>query len=213
MFPRSSAVVAVVLTAALAAGCSGGNKGASSTPTTARPTPLAKLDLATVQVARAQFCDRVAQDEIRRALGAKPDADQSWGNGDPVPTAAPTGSATAPATDSGDVGHELGCAWTTSSGSAARAWVFARPVTADLANGLVAQAARQPGCTSSAETVFGHPALLQTCAPAGGPERVRRAGLFGDSWITCELSGPPATHPRARLDAWCAAVVAALDVS
>jgi hypothetical protein len=171
---------------------------------------LTRLDLATVQVARAQFCDRVAADEVRRALGAEPDADQTWGNGDPVPS---RDAAAAAASSSGDVGHELGCAWTTTGGAAARAWVFARPVTAGLARTLVAQAAHQQGCTSSQESVFGSPALLQTCTQAGGVERVRRAGLFGDSWVTCELSGPPSTHPRARLDAWCAATVAALDVS
>lgn len=210
MFPRWSAVVTVALAAALTAGCSGGSKGGSEAPRTARPTPLAAIDPGTVRIARGQFCDRVPGAEVRRALGAAPDADQQWGNGDPVPSEPASGVT---GSSSGDVGHELGCAWSTTSGSTARAWVFARPVTAGLARTLVAQAAHRQGCTSSQESVFGGPALLQTCTQAGGAERVRRAGLFGDSWLTCELSGPAATHPRARLDAWCAATVAALAVS
>ena len=199
-------LVAVLLTAALTAGCSGGDKSTTSAPT-ARPTPLAKLDAARIRVARAAFCDRVGTGEVRRALGAEPDTDESWGNGDPVPSPSATGSA-----GSGDVGHELGCGWTTSTGTAARAWVFARPVTAQLAGTLVAQAGRRPGCTASQDGVFGRPAVLQTCTDAAGTARVRRAGLFGDTWLTCELTGPTASRPRTRLDAWCAAVVAALDV-
>ena len=205
MSPRWSAFVAVALVAVLAAGCSGGDKPRAD-PATARPTPLAKLDTGTLRIARATFCDQVAPAEVRRALGAKPDADLHWGNGDPVPSTGPGGSTTG----SGDVGHELGCAWTTTAGSAARAWVFARPVAADFAGTLVAQAGHQSGCTAAPARSFGSPAVLQTCTQAGGTERVRRAGLFGDTWLTCELAGPAASRPRARLDDWCAAVVAAL---
>jgi hypothetical protein len=207
MSPRRPVLVAALLSAALTAGCSGGDQP-STTPTTARPTPLAKLDAGRVQMARAAFCDRVSTEEVRRALGAKPDTDEGWGNGDPVPTRDGAGSAGG----SGDVGHEIGCGWTTSAGAAARAWVFARPVSADLAATLVTRAGRQPGCTASQDKVFGRPALLQTCTLAGDTARVRRAGLFGDTWLTCELAGPAATRPRARLDAWCAAAVAALRV-
>ena len=213
MFPRWSAVVAVALVPALAAGCSGGDRSGADKPATARPTPLAKLDAGTVRIARATFCAQVSATEVRRALGAKPDADQQWGNGDPVPSSAPSNSGTSPATGSptgsGDVGHELGCAWTTTAGAAARAWVFARPVTPDFARTLVAQAAHARGCTAEQAAHFGNPTLLQTCTE-GGVERVRRAGLFGDTWLTCELSGPASTRPRARLDEWCAAVVASL---
>jgi hypothetical protein len=207
MFPRRSTVVAVVLTAALAAGCSGGSKGASGTPTTARPTPLTQLVTGRVTIARATFCDQVASAEVRRALGAKPGDAAHWDNGDPVPSAAPGGSA---ATTSGDLGHEIGCAWTTTTGAAARAWVFARPVTADFAGTLVAQASHQAGCTAAQAPHFGSPSLLQTCSRPGGTERVRRAGLFGDTWLTCELSGPASSQPRRHLDDWCAAVVASL---
>jgi hypothetical protein len=207
MSPRWPVLVAALLFVALTAGCSGGGQP-SATATTVRPTPLAKLDAGRVRVARAAFCDRVSADEVRRALGAEPDADESWDNGDPVPPQDGAGSAGG----SGDVGHEIGCGWTTSAGATARAWVFARPVAADLATTLVKQAGRRAGCAASQDHVFGRPALLQTCTLAGDTARVRRAGLFGDTWLTCELAGPAASRPRARLDAWCAAVVAALDV-
>jgi hypothetical protein len=193
---------ACVLAAPLLVGCSGSD-GPTSAKTSA-PTPISRLDAAQVQVAKAEFCDRVPETAVRGALDGKPESDDSWGNGDPVPTGS----------GSGDVGHEIGCAWTGSGGTAARAWVFARPVTADFAGTLVTQAGQQQGCTAAPAPVFGSPAVLQTC-PAGDLERLRRAGLFGDSWLTCELTAPtsvPQASRRARLDAWCAAVVAAVRV-
>jgi hypothetical protein len=189
-----------MLLAALASGCSGSHD--RRTATTAAPTPIARLRSADVRLVRAPFCDRLPATAVRRALGAEPDAHDTWGNGDPVPGTS----------DSGDIGHELGCSWTATSGATARAWVFARPVTADFATTLVGQAGTQQGCTAQPATVFGTPAILQTCALAGGVQRDRRAGLFGDSWVTCEVAGPESTDPRARLDAWCADVVAALAV-
>jgi len=191
-------VAGAVLVAALASGCNGSHhRTAATTPT---PTPIARLHAGDVQLVRAPFCDRVPASAARRALGGAVDTHDTWGNGDPIP-----GSS-----DSGDVGHELGCAWTGASGSAARAWVFARPVTTDLAATIVAQAGTQPGCKAEPATVFGTPAVLQTCSLTGGVQRDRRAGLFGDTWVTCEVAGPASSDPRTRLDAWCAQVVAAL---
>jgi hypothetical protein len=197
---RRSVVVVALLAAPLLAGCSGGDPAPAKS---AAPTPIARLDVAAVRLARVSFCDNVPGSAVRDALGGKAQDHDSWGNGDPVPGG----------TGAGDVGHELGCSWSTEPGTAARAWVFARPVTADLAGTLVAQAGHQPGCTATPADVLGTPALLQTCTLPGGVQRVRRAGLFGDTWLTCELAGPAATQPRARLDAWCATVVAALDVA
>jgi hypothetical protein len=116
-------------------------------------------------------------------------------------------------TGSGDVGHEIGCAWTATGGAAARAWVYARPVTAALASTVVRAAGHQRDCTAERATVLGDPALVQRCSLAGGLARERRAGLFGDTWLTCELTLPaatPAAQHRSRLDAWCATIVAAL---
>jgi len=204
MVRRSGFVASVLIGAVLTAGCSGSDEP-STTPTVA-PTPIAKLDVGAVSLARAEFCDRVPRSAVRRALGGDAESDDSWGNGDPV------------ATDegSGDVGHEIGCAWTGAGGAAARAWVFARPVDAALAHDLARTAGHREGCIAEATSVFGSPAVLQRCTLAGGVVRERRAGLFGDAWLTCEITTPGTVGARergTRLDAWCAQVVAALDTT
>lgn len=201
MVIRWSVVVTTLLvTTTLVAGCSGSDD--PSEQASARPTTLTQLDTAGVQVARAEFCDRVPEAAVRDALAAEPAEQTDWGNGDPVP-----GSG-----DSGDLGHELGCSWTTGDGTAARAWVFGRPVDAELAAVLVRQAGERKRCTTAPSSDFGSPSVLQTCALADGVQRVRRAGLLGDSWLTCEVAGPKAADPGSRLDGWCVAVVGALDL-
>ena len=200
MVARARRVVAALLVAPLLAGCSGSDDPPAES--TARPTPIAKLDVAAVRLARAEFCDRVPDEAIEEALVGEAEADDGWKNGDPVPGA--DGG-------SGEVGHEIGCSWTGSGGAAARAWVFARPVTADFAGLLVRQAGRQQGCTAEPTPTFGTPAVLQTCTLPDGAQRVRRAGLFADTWLTCEVSGAAAPTLARRTDRWCAAVVSALD--
>jgi hypothetical protein len=204
MVRRSWFVAPALLVLGLAAGCSGSD-GTSPEPT-ARPTPIAKIDAGAVSLARAEFCDRLPDAAVRRALGGDPESDDSWGNGDPVGTDA----------GSGDVGHEIGCAWTGAGGTAARAWVFARPVDAALARDLARAAGHREGCSAEPTSVFGSPALLQRCTLTGGLVRERRAGLFGDTWLTCEVTAAGTLTPRersTRLDTWCAQVVAALDTS
>ena len=200
MVARARLVVAALLVAPLLAGCSGSDDPPAES--TARPTPLAKLDVASVRLARAEFCDRVPDSAVEAALGGKSEADDGWKNGDPVPGADG---------ESGEVGHEIGCAWTGAGGAAARAWVFARPVTADFAGVLVRDAGRQQGCTAEQTPTFGTPAVLQTCTLSDGVQRVRRAGLFADTWLTCEVSGAADPTLARRTDRWCAAVVSALD--
>jgi hypothetical protein len=153
-----------------------------------------------LRLARAEFCDQVPEAAVRRALGGSPTTGASWGNGDPVDGEGGTG----------DVGHEIGCSWTAATGASVRAWVFARPVTAAFAATLVAQASRQRGCTATPTKVLGDPALLQSCELPGGVHRLRRAGLVGDTWLTCEVTGA-APGLRPRTDAWCAQVIAALN--
>jgi hypothetical protein len=201
MGSRGAIVVGVVVLSALLGGCSGSDEPAS-TPSP-RTTPIGKIDPSTVRLTRATFCDRVPDAAVRRALGARPDSDDRWGNGDRLPAETVAGS-------SGDVTHELGCSWTGPAGATARAWVFARPTSAEFARTLVAQAGKQPGCKAEPAAVFGTPAVLQTCTLPGGAERIRRAGLFGDTWLTCELTGPSSPELLGRTDAWCADVVSAV---
>jgi hypothetical protein len=200
MVGRAVLVVAALVVAPLLAACSGSDDAAPRP--TPSPTPISKLDAGTVRLARAEFCDRLPGSAVPAALGGKAQSHASWGNGDPVPDAAG---------ESGDVGHELGCSWTGADGAAARAWVFARPVSAAFASQIVRQAGHQAGCTTGKSPTFGNPAILQTCTagPPNGVSRVRRAGLFGDTWLTCEVAGTSAPDLTRRTDRWCAAVVSA----
>jgi hypothetical protein len=177
----------------LTLGC-GGDPGPAA-PKSAAPTTLDQLADGSVRVVRVAFCDLVPAKAVRAALAAKVTRARSWRNGDPVPEAG------------GQTGHELGCAWFAGQGRAARAWVFAQPVRPAFAATLVRRAASQPRCRATPSKAFGTPSLVQTCREAGHRQRVRRAGLFGDTWLTCEVSGPGTPRGlRQRADAWCLGV-------
>ncbi|MGY2874063.1 hypothetical protein ACVW00_001253 [Marmoricola sp. URHA0025 HA25] len=191
-------LLAAALALPLLAGCSG--SGGSEAKPSAAPTPIGKLDVAHVRLSRTPFCSRLPGAAVRATLGATATDHASWGNGDPVPGLAG---------GDGEVGHELGCAWTGPAGAGARAWVFARPVSPAFATTLVGVDAGQPGCTQAPAPTFGSPATLQSCTLPSDVRRIRRAGLFGDTWLTCEVSGAAAGLEK-RTDQWCAAVVAAL---
>jgi hypothetical protein len=90
-----------------------------------------------------------------------------------------------------DVAHEFGCRFTGRHGSQARVWIFAAPVTEADAHDLVAQARTQP------------PATVVTVV-----------GLFGDAWLSCQLSAPPAEPGRRavpRAERWCVQVATRLS--
>ncbi|MFL6021865.1 MAG: hypothetical protein ACJ72O_00855 [Marmoricola sp.] len=181
-----------------ATGCGGG--GHPKPPRAAEPTSLAQLHPDRMRVVRVAFCDLVPRRAVRAALAAAPTRTSSWHNGDPVAAAG------------GELGHEFGCSWSGPHGRLARAWVFARPVSPAFARTLVRAADRDPGCTARAGTRFGHPSLVQSCVRSGAPRRTRLAGLFGDTWLSCEVAGHgPATALRQRADAWCVSVADALD--
>jgi len=183
----------------LVGGC-GGDAAPASTPSTT-PTSIAGLDSATMRVVRVAFCDLVPKTAVHAALAATPMLARSWRSGDAVRDAG------------GQLGHEFGCAWFGRRSVAARAWVFARPVDPRYAATLVRRAGQDRGCRASASTVFGTPSVVQTCLRADRTRRVRRAGLFGNTWLTCEVSGHLATTAvRARTDAWCVRVANALNV-
>jgi hypothetical protein len=203
MTRTAAPLVLIGLVAAVLAGCSSADQPAPTrTPT---PTSINNLDGVGVHLARAPFCDRLTDAAVRAALGATATTNDAWGNGDPVPEQGPG------AGSSGQAGHEFGCSWTAGDGARAAAWVFARPVGAEFAATVVKSAAAE-SCPARPATTFGTPALLQTCTARFGLERVRRAGLFGDTWLTCEVTGP-SDQVQARADRWCAAIVSALDVS
>lgn len=208
MVRRGSCVVGMVLGALLATGCSSSDDPLSEQ--TKAPTPIAKLDAGSLRLARAEFCDRLPGAAVRDALGGDSETDDAWSNGDPMPE-----------DPDGEVAQEFGCAWGSSDGTRATAWVFATPVTAPFAATIVKRVGEGPDCTGYAATVFGDPGMLQVCFLPDGLVEMRRAGLFGDTWLTCEVTLRRSTADRVeadkahrqRLDAWCAQVVAALDLS
>lgn len=169
------------------------------------PTPIAELDAASLKLPRIEFCSLLPRSAPTRALGGKPDAETAYGNGDEVEL---PGVGT-------DVGHEIGCTWSTESGSAARAWVFARPVDAQLARTVIASGRRTPGCRTVPGPAFGEPSATQRCTLPGGVHRVRHSGLFERTWLTCELAAPGTERAglRARTDRWCVEVANALDAT
>jgi len=191
-----------VATALLATGCSEEKKSAGPKPT---PTPLASLNTTAMEIPRIAFCKLVADSAVRAALGGKPDSSDSYGNGDEVDVA---GVGT-------EVVHEIGCSWSTDSGSSARAWVFARPIDATFARQAVASSRETEGCKVDRRAAYGDPSVTQTCRLSDGSTRVRHAGLFGQTWLTCEVTDPgnELAPVRERADAWCVEVVNALNTA
>ena len=188
----------------VAGGCSSGDPEPSGAPS---PTPIADLDTASVELPRIAFCSLVPEADVAAALGGPARDGTSWGNGDELDLVSP--GAAAGAGSATEVVQEVGCAWTRGEVTA-RAWVFARPVTPALARGVVRQAGRERGCRTPQGPGFGSPSLLQVCE-ADGQRRVRHAGLFGQTWLTCELAGPEVGDERA--EQWCVTLVNSLDTA
>ena len=202
-----TAAWAVVLLAVSAAACS---QEPTARPPAPSPTPIARLNTAGMKLPRIEFCSLVPSGAVKDALGAKPEADSSWGNGDQA-AVTPTVR---------DVVHELGCEWRgstgTSTGTSARAWVFARPVDQALARTVIRAGGRERGCRVVTGPEFGTPAATQVCQGSATGVRVRHTGLFGETWLSCEVTGPAGTaltDVRSRADAWCVQVAEALDAA
>ena len=192
--------------AAIGLGCVG--CASSSTPTSAptpQPTPLARLNTAAMELPRIDFCALVPRTAVKEALTAAHSSSTHWGNGQ--------------RTDLAGVGQQVvaehGCAWTAGT-AVARAWTYAPPVTAGLAQAVVAQS-RQQGqrqrCHDLSGPPFGQPSLTQICTD-GGTHRVRHAGLFGDTWLTCEVADDAGVAAvRHRADAWCVDIANVLNMT
>jgi hypothetical protein len=173
----------------------------------ASPTPLASLNTTAMQLPRIEFCQLVPDEAVRDALGSEPDSEASYGNGD---------QENLPGVGS-EVVHELGCSWSTGEGAAARAWVFARPVDAAFAKTVVAAARETKGCTVRRGPAYGEPSLTQTCRLPDESRRVRHAGLFGQTWLSCEVvagagADDVSTLPK-RSETWCVEVANALNTA
>jgi len=171
----------------------------SSGPPSFTTTALESFDTSLVTVPRASFCDSVDPRQVEAALGGEPVDAQSYDNGEEVTV---TEGVT-------DAAHEFGCAWIGADQSEARAWVFAPPVEAQRAQGLVREAGRQQACLASADPAYGSPSVGLLCTGEPG-RRASYQGLFGDAWLTCELTSKDPEVSSAELlrrtGAWCVGV-------
>jgi hypothetical protein len=198
--PAAGAAV-TTLTLALLSGCSGGAPRAA--PSTAPSTPIARLNTAQLELHRIPFCDLLPRRSVTAALRGPARDRSSWRNGD---TTSLVGG-------SGDRAQELGCRFSAGS-SAAAAWVVASPVEPSFARQVVRDSSRQRSCRDEPGATFGQPSELQTCRLPGGIVRVRHAGLFGQTWLTCQVSAAaPDQQVTRRADAWCVQVANTLNTS
>ena len=195
------AVPAALLALVVLTGCSEDEKAAPDPA----PTPIASLNTAEMELPRIDFCQLVPDDAVEDAVGGKPASDSSYGNGDEVEIAG-VGKG---------VVHEIGCSWTGDDGTTARAWVFARPVSTAFARSVIASGRKTQGCRTIAGPPYGKPAATQVCRTADGKQRVRHAGLFGQTWLACELATRNAetAELRDRADAWCSEIANALNTA
>lgn len=155
---------------------------------------LSTHDTTTMAVQRSAFCSRVPAHDVTTALGGKATATDAYDDGD---KAALTPGVT-------DVAQEYGCSWSGPQQAAARAWVFASPVTQDMARRL-ARTPLDKGCTKQHKPAYGKPSVAITCT-SGKQTTVELRGLFGDAWMACELRGAPSEKRRAvqkRASRWC----------
>ena len=168
-----------------------------------QPTRIDDLDTGAMQLPRIDFCALVPDAAVADALDGRPVSDSSYGNGDAEEL---PGVGT-------QVVHEIGCSWSGRTGTVARAWVFARPVSATFARTVVNAGRRSKGCRTLPGPGFGRPSATQLCQMQGGARRVRHAGLFGQTWLTCEVIASVIEHPelRTRADRWCVEVANTLD--
>ncbi len=216
-------LVTVLLPGLMVGACTLTDSGPSEPATqTIRPdsaTSRGRVDLSALTLPRTDFCEVLTEDGVTKALDGPVSDTAHYGNGDEVEVS--PGNV--------DVSHEYGCVFVGGDGTTAKAWVFARPVALDEARMLVRRARRGDDCTFPRGDGFGRPGLTSVCEVATGADpapsvRARLEGLFGDSWLGCEVSEPfdgasgaPAgsqTGARAdvvrRAERWCVSVATTL---
>ena len=129
-----------------------------------------------VQVTRASFCSRIADEAVTAAVGQVASTDH-YGNGERARLT----------TRVRDVAHEYNCTFVGSSGDLARAWVFVPRVTRAQARALVSGVRRQRGCRLLDGHSFGSPGTGSLCVTGNRREAAYR-GLFVDAWLSCSIT-------------------------
>jgi hypothetical protein len=108
-------------------GCTSSPDEPAAAPSTPPGPTDAHLDLSGLPVLRAEFCHVLGRDDVAQALGGPVVATGHYGNGEEAELA--PGYV--------DVAHEHACVYEAADGTAATAWVFARPVDKTEARALV----------------------------------------------------------------------------
>lgn len=157
---------------------------------------LSTTDTTTMRVRRGAFCDRVPTKDATEALGGAATEKKAYGDGDQ----------TAISSQVNDVAQEYGCIWTgpEDSATSARAWVFAPPVTLDWATQMTKSVPK--GCKAASSPAYGKPSVALTCTDAKKQPKVVLHGLFGDAWLSCELTGKAGEATatlQKRASRWC----------
>jgi hypothetical protein len=201
----------VALTVSVGACTFGAETEEPTGPSSVAPSD-ADLDLSGLPVPRVPFCDVLGEDDVAQALDGPVSATDHYGNGDEIEVR--PGYV--------DVSHEYGCVFQAADGTAAKVWVFARPVTRAEARTLVRRSRRGRDCAFPESIGFGSPGVTSVCEipgpgqDAGAMARARLEGLFTDTWVGCEVTEPlegsgGAARSRAdvvqRADQWCTEVV------
>ena len=180
-------------------------------PSQTAPPTHSKLDLSGLPIPRTEICDLLSDDGVTEALGSPIADTNNYGNGDDVEVT--PGLV--------DVSHEYGCGYQGESGATARVWVFARPVARSEAKTLVRRVRHGRDCAFPKAVGFGSPGLTSVCeisstqsdSDQGATVRARLEGLFGDTWVGCEVSEPLEGATGSNADvvqrgvSWCTEVV------
>ena len=204
--PRAFApVVLVVLVVVVVLALSGCGKGSTPrTSSTAKPTPISQLNTSAMTLARVDFCALLPDTDVRKALGGGLGNYVSWRKGETALID----------TDTQDAADEYGCAWTRGQNGAA-AWIYARPITTEFAQAVLDKTSHREDCTPSTGPEFGTPHQQQTCTLPDGSKRVRLAGLFKDTYLTCQVQAPADEEQELadRTNAWCVQVANATNIA
>lgn len=180
---------------------------AAAGPSPSAPTSEARLDLANLPIRRTLDCSAIDDEKVRLAIAWQVTHRDSYRNGDRAEVA--------PGVT--DIAHEDGCVFG-GDDTEARVWVFSAPVGTSEAQSLVREARREPGCTSpDITTSFGSPDLVDVCRArdAAGRRAVVATlrGLFGDAWLSCQVSDAGDANPDdvvSRAEQWCVHVATTL---
>jgi hypothetical protein len=169
-------------------------------------TPLARVDLSGLALPRTSPCTQVEKLGVESALGSAVTASEHYAPGDRVQLGPGLR----------DVAQEFGCSYRSSTGAEARVWLFSQPVSRGDAARVLGQVRTAKGCRAlQGGPVFGSPTTTTSCL-VGRTRTVAMRGLFGNAWLTCELTVPPGgggSDPVRRTQRWCVGVATALGRS